>query len=229
MNNNGFRKFLVGFWRFIKRLGYKRRNILIAHGVEFNRDTKLSEFIKIHEGSQINGTSIGSFSYVGKNCVLNNVKIGRFCSIGSDVHVVAANHPTSGFISTSPVFYSKGNQCGLSFTGQDAFPEHKSVMGYFAIIGNDVWIGEHVYILGGVTIGSGAVIALGSVVTKDVPPYAIVAGVPARIIRYRFDEDTIAKLLNDSWWNESIDWLKGNHRSFYDKESYYELFNKRQS
>ena len=225
MNNNIIRKTLVGIWRFYKRYGYKKKHIIIKYGVEFNRATSLSEYVKLNKGSLVNGATIGSFSYIGENCVLNDSKIGRFCSIGSDVHIVSANHPTSGLISTSPIFYSTKKQCGITFCEQEVFPEHKNVMGYSSVIGNDVWIGEHVYIMGGVTIGDGAVIALGSVVTKNVPPYAVVAGVPARIIKYRFDEETINELLIDKWWEKPIDWLKDNYKDFYMKETYSRLFN----
>ena len=77
-------------------------------------------------------------------------------------------------------------------------------------IGNDCWIGQHVFIVGGVTIGDGAVVYAGAVVTKDVPPYAIVGGVPARIIRYRYDQETIDWLLRIKWWEHDIEWFEEN-------------------
>lgn len=226
MKNNIIRKTIVGIWRFYKRLKFRQNNIIIDYGVEFNRNTKFFKLIKINRKSLINGASIDSYSYIGQKCVLNNCKIGKFCSIGSDVHIVASQHPTTGYISSSPIFYSDKKQCGITFSEEKKYKEHKTIDGYSAIIENDVWIGEHVYIMGGVTIGNGAVVALGSIVTKDVPPYAVVAGVPARVIRYRFDNETIEQLLKDEWWNKPIDWIKDNYHSFHDKEKYLSLISK---
>ena len=93
------------------------------------------------------------------------------------------------------------------------------------IIENDVWIGNNVLIKGGVTIGNGAIIAMGSVVTKDVPPYAIVGGVPAKIIRYRFSENDIKKLLDFKWWNQNDSWLKENYKKFHNIEDFINFIN----
>lgn len=84
------------------------------------------------------------------------------------------------------------------------------------VIGNDVWIGAYAKIVEGVRIGDGAVIAAGAVVTKDVPPYAIVGGVPAKIIKYRFEEKQIKQLLELKWWNKDIAWLKTHAEKFRD-------------
>nr|WP_302694185.1 CatB-related O-acetyltransferase [uncultured Prevotella sp.] len=89
-------------------------------------------------------------------------------------------------------------------------------------MGNDVWIGSSVIILGGVTIGHGAIIAAGAIVNKDVPPYAIVAGVPARIIRYRFNDEQIEKILKDPWWKKSEQWLRERVKDFANIQQYIE-------
>ena len=98
-------------------------------------------------------------------------------------------------VSTSPCFYSTKKQCGYTFAKTNKIQEHKNVY-----IGHDVFIGANVLIMGGIKIGSGAIVAAGAVVTKDVPPYAIVGGVPAKIIKYRFDNDIVDKLLKVKWW-----------------------------
>ena len=119
-------------------------------------------------------------------------------------------HPTKGYISSSPIFYSTKKQCGQSYVSTNSFEEESKVDGNYAIIGNDVWIGAWVKIKGGVRIGDGAIIAMGAIVTKDVPPYAVVGGVPAKIIRYRFSDDIILKLLEKKWWNKPDQWLREN-------------------
>lgn len=128
---------------------------------------------------------LGDYSYFAMNAHAANVKIGKFCSIGPNFCCGLGIHPTDG-ISTSPYFY------------RGKIEEHKSVT-----IGNDVFIGANVTILDGVSIGDGAVIGAGAVVTKDIPPYAIAVGVPAKVIKYRFDEQTIQKLQEKEWWNGS--------------------------
>ncbi len=99
--------------------------------------------------------------------------------------------------STSPIFTEKKNATGYSWIKDTIAPPFKRVK-----IGNDVWIGYGALIVGGVTIGDGACIGAGAIVTKDVPPYAIVGGVPAKVLKYRFPEQIIAKLLDEKWWNK---------------------------
>jgi len=119
------------------------------------------------------------------------VKIGKYCSIAGDVHYLGANHPVA-HISTSPYFYNK------KFAGLDVNDIKRESLE----IGNDVWIGYGTLILSGChKIGNGAVIGAGSIVTKDVPPYAVVVGNPARIIKYRFSEQEQELLEKSEWWN----------------------------
>jgi len=130
-----------------------------------------------------------------------NLKVGKFCSIADGVKIILGGEHRTDWVTTYPF-----NVVFDEFKYLKGHPSHKGDI----VIGNDVWIGINSTILSGVTIGDGAVIALGSVVTKDVEPYSIVGGVPARLIRKRFDDKTIKKLLEIKWWDWNIDKIKKN-------------------
>lgn len=133
---------------------------------------------------------------------INHVKIGRYCSIADKVDINPPQHPVD-WLSITARQYNKGYLEFDRFGGKDVqVKEWQS--GKRVEIGNDVWIGTNAVIMGGVKIGDGAIVAAGAVVTKDVPPYAIVGGVPAKVIKYRFDEATIQELLALQWWNYDI-------------------------
>lgn len=177
----------------------------------------LGKCVKISRNSYLNG-AIGRYSYIGSNSQIY-ARIGSFCSIGNGVKIVPSSHPIS-FVSTSPVFYSTAGQALESFVDDNKYDDSLYVPGTkeTCIIGNDVWIGDNVTIRGGVKIGDGAVIAMGAVVVKDVPPYAIVGGCPAKIIKYRFSEDTIDILQKSKWWDRDYSWIIKNVDSFRDIE-----------
>jgi acetyltransferase-like isoleucine patch superfamily enzyme len=151
-------------------------------------------------GSVINNCTVESFTYIGKDCIIQNAKIGGFSSIANDVFIGLGKHPIDNF-STSPLFYRKQNPFNIGFLFENIdFKEYENIT-----IGNDVWIGARAIILDGVIIETGAIIAANSVVTKNVPAYAIVGGSPAKIIKYRFSAEKIAKLLKSEWWLKNID------------------------
>lgn len=166
---------------------------------------------KVYPYATFNGL-LGYGSYVGPNSSVY-AKVGRFTSIAPFVKTVNGTHPvTEPYVSTSPVFYSLKKQNGRTYTKTQRFNEFLYVgnSNYPAVIGNDCWIGERAMIIGGVCISDGAIVLAGSIVTKDVPPYAIVGGVPAKIIKYRYSQDTILFLQNLKWWNMSEEWLISN-------------------
>jgi acetyltransferase-like isoleucine patch superfamily enzyme len=169
-------------------------------------NTSFGKYNFLSEDVTIINSSMGDCSYVGKTTLIQNVTIGKFTCIGPSVKIGLGNHPIKDFISIHPVFYSLAGQAAdLTFADKQYFTEYLPTE-----IGNDVWIGANVVIPGGITIGNGAVIASGAVVTKDVLPYAIVGGIPAAFIRYRFPEETIQQLQQWQWWNKDPLWLK-NH------------------
>lgn len=166
-------------------------------------------------------SSIGYASYVGNRSFIKNTKIGRYTCIATDVMTVAGSHPTSRFVSIHPAFYSTRKQSGFTYVSEDKFSDFNYIdenRKFTVMIGNDVWIGSGVKIMEGITIGDGAVVAAGAIVTKDVSPYAIVGGVPAKVIKYRFDEETIKKLLELKWWEKDQAWIKSHADDFDDVE-----------
>ncbi|KRF13738.1 hypothetical protein ASG90_12905 [Nocardioides sp. Soil797] len=151
---------------------------------------------------------IGAFSYFVGGVIDSCSEIGRYCSFAAGIRIGEPDHPTS-WLSSSPFQYD-ARRFGWHSSASDAevVQETPFVRGP-ARIGNDVWIGANAVLLRGITVGDGAVIAAGAVVTRDVPPYAIVGGVPAKVIRHRFDESTIAELLDLQWWRFSPNQLSG--------------------
>lgn len=151
----------------------------------------------VYDNTLLYNVSVDDYSYIGGDSRLSNVSIGKFCSLGPELRIGLGRHPLR-LKSTFPGFYTSGGYYGVKQEYKNDEPAYERI-----IIGHDVWIGARAMILDGVTVGTGAVIAAGAVVTKDVPPYAIVGGVPAKIISFRFSEDEIEKLLKSEWWNDT--------------------------
>jgi acetyltransferase-like isoleucine patch superfamily enzyme len=162
----------------------------------FDHLSVLSPKSRINRFVIIRNSTIGDYTFIGPNSSILNTSIGKFCSISKNVNIGAPLHPTN-FFSTSPIFFREHNGNGYSWVKGQLFDDRSKDIN----IGNDIWIGLNVTIMGGIKIGDGAIIAAHSVVTKDIPPYAIYGGVPARLIKYRFDSEIIDSLLNLKWWD----------------------------
>jgi len=208
-----FKDYIFSSIRLIKLRGqYPTSNFY--SGVCVDIDSKLGKFNVLFENVEVMSSSIGDHTYVQKNSIIINSEIGKFCSIAMGVCIGLGQHSVS-YVSSHPAFYLVNNPLAKTFSDVDNFVTSKRTY-----IGHDVWIGRNAMVKDGVRIGTGAVIAAGAVVTKDIPEYSIVGGVPAAIIRYRFDEKTRAKLLATNWWDKSDLWLRRHVALFLDPQKF---------
>ena len=177
-------------------------------------ETEMGRNTRVVAPFYMHNVQLGDYSYIARNCSISHCNIGRFCSIGPNFCCGLGMHPTNG-VSTAPMFYSTAKQNGMTLCKESKIEEFKQT-----VIGNDVFIGANVTVLDGVKIADGAVIGAGAVVVDDVPPYAVVVGVPAKVVKYRFDEKTIKALLEKQWWNGTENDLKCVEKNFEDVEAF---------
>lgn len=162
----------------------------------WDKNTTFTKKTGLGRGSKLLNVQIGEFSSVGIDSKVSNAKVGRFSEIAREVYVGLGPHPTD-YLSTHSIFYkNKPWASHPEWVKEIDFNESP-----ISNIGNAVWIGTRAIIMDGVSVGDGAIVATGAVVTKDVPPFAIVGGVPAKVIRYRFSPEVIERLMKIQWWN----------------------------
>lgn len=164
----------------------------IGNHVEINRNCTLDKSI------------MGSYSYINQNTILKNAEVGKFCCISWNVCLYGG----SSHNYLSPSMYTTYHWKKVFGSTIDTRSSEKSK----TIIGNDVWIGNGAIVINGIKVGDGAIIGAGAVVTKDIPPYCVVAGIPAKVIRKRFDDQTIERLLKIKWWNWPKEILAANEQ-----------------
>ena len=184
---------------------------------------QIHETSRIGAGCNLLNSTMGRYSYCGHDSQVVCCRIGGFCSISDHVYIGGPEHPMN-WVSTSPVFQNIKHSGPTQRFELFDLPSIKQTT-----IGSDVWIGHGVTIKQGVTIGHGAVVGSNAVVTKDVPPYAIVGGVPAKIIKYRFDESTIKALLQSEWWNLDDDELAKCSHLIKDPRAFVEFLSSKSS
>ncbi len=172
---------------------------------KFTNRTKLGALVRLL------GCNIGKYTIINRGCSLVYATIGNFSSLAGFIQLGAGRHPLN-YIATSEIFYNK-NRLANQWVKSIEFKGNLPIT-----IGSDVWIGSQAFVMGGVNIGHGAVVGSRSVVTKDVPPYAVVAGVPAKIIKYRFNENVITRLLEIKWWDFDDDEIQRNIDFFREPE-----------
>jgi acetyltransferase-like isoleucine patch superfamily enzyme len=187
------------------RLGYMSRAVNCRFGANN----------VIYDDVLLSSVSLGDLTYVSNGCRLQNTTVGKFACIGPDVLCGLGRHPSRDFVSVHPAFYSPLAQGGITFVSESLFEEYAPI-----VIGNDVWIGARAIILDGVVIGNGAIVGAGAVVTSSVPPYAVVAGAPARVMRYRFTPEQINLIESSKWWDWDLALLRERYPSFQDVETW---------
>jgi acetyltransferase-like isoleucine patch superfamily enzyme len=176
---------------FMQKTRYKKSVSLFSF---WDRTTTFGKNVFIAFGVKLGFCTVGEYARIRHFSTVYYATIGKFTSIGRNARIGIGQHPTN-LISTNLIFYKK-NPISNKWVKPIKYDEYRPIC-----IGNDVWVGESSMIMGGVNIGDGAIVAARSVVTKDVPPYAIVAGVPAKVVKYRFDQETIERLLEIKWWD----------------------------
>lgn len=171
------------------------------------QDTEVDKTAAISFGVKFYRSKLGKYSYINRGCFITDTEIGNYCSIAMGCQIGGTSHPLD-WVSTSPVFHKWENIMKKNFS------RHEFMIFQKTKIGNDVWIGTNTLIKAGVTIADGAVIGMGSIVTKDIGPYEIWVGNPAKMIKKRFNDETIEKLLKLQWWNWDDDLIKQSAQYF---------------
>ena len=201
------------------------------YGVRFglkvilSKDCVFKGYNYVGNNSEFGFSQLGTGSYIANNSQIRYTKIGNFCSIGDNVRTYVGRHPVGKHVSSHPCFYNEKNPSSLNTLSQFEFNEHIYLSEDIVVnIGNDVWIGNNVLIMDGITVGDGAVIAAGSIVTKDVMPYEVVGGIPARYIKHRFQPKSRELLMSVQWWNWELEKIITNKRYFEDIDYFTDYF-----
>lgn len=200
---------------FRLKIGYGK-NVKLEHNVQLNNNVTFEGNNVVFKNTKIRSSHIGYGTYIANGSSIARTKIGKYCAIGDNVSISLGLHPSKDYVSIHPAFFSPNKQAGFTYSNEQLFEEHKYLDNgpYCVEIGNDVWIGNNVLIFDGIKIGNGAIIGAGAIVTKSVPDYSIVTGIPAKHVRYRFTDEQITRLLTIKWWDKEPSWLAENYKLF---------------
>ncbi|MEM9918090.1 MAG: CatB-related O-acetyltransferase [Bacteroidota bacterium] len=189
---------------------FKKGNIIYSYDTIGIDALQSAHELTVPSGCFFSGSiSIGKYSTFGPRCFFRGqVEVGNYCQFGAQVSFHSRNHPTEYLTTYNGRMLFDGELKPLTLSNSNKIT-----------VGNDVWIGHGATILSGVSIGNGAIIGAGAVVTRDVPPYAIIGGIPAKIIRYRFDEETIQEISSLKWWEKTPEELKNIKHLFFKKHT----------
>jgi acetyltransferase-like isoleucine patch superfamily enzyme len=212
--------FLKNGWFFLKnllaspfvltRFQKKYPNCHFYPGCIVDEASVLGSYNVIFNNTSIVNSVLGDHTFVQRNSMIVNANLGKFCSLAMGVHIGLAQHAIT-HVSSHPAFYLLNTPLVKTFSKTDLFSTTARTS-----IGHDVWIGQNAMIMSGVKVGTGAIIGAGCVVTKDIPEYAIVTGVPAKIAKFRFNEIIRSELLKTEWWSMPDEWLERNYLLFSD-------------
>lgn len=213
---------------------FRRRHLKRTKGITFQKGAFIGFSVEcggrngFGRNSSIVSSRIGYASYIAEGAKIAKASIGKYCSIGPNVHCIFGKHPSHTFVSTHPSFFALKTPVGFTYADRQYFEEFAAPHeGKYSItIGNDVWIGANVSLMDGVRIGDGAIVAANALVTKDVEPYTIVGGVPAKVIKKRFTAEQIAFLLQLKWWEKEAEWVQQNAEYFRNIENFVEQIKK---
>ncbi len=173
-------------------------------------DTTLGAWTEVGRANMMENVVLGDYSYTGPYCIIQNTQIGKFSNIAALVRIGPTDHPMER--PTLHHFTYRRRMFGLADTDDEEFFSHRRAQ--TAFIGHDTWLGHGVIVMNGVTVGHGAVVGSGAVVTKDIPPYAIAVGVPARVVRQRFSDEVAQDFLDLAWWDWPHELLKERLEDF---------------
>ena len=192
-----------------------KSNVIIGN---FSRvdNSYLEVSSKVDRNNHLYHAKLGRYSYTGPNTTIMHASIGSFCSLSWNISIGGADHDYTRITQHSFLYSDRDGLRGNNSPAYDRFSKNLH-------IGSDVWISAGAVVTRGVTIGHGAVIGANSVVTKDVPPYAIVVGAPAKVVKYRFNDDIIDQLLALNWWDWTLEEIKVNYATLSNKPNLEQL------